>query len=63
MMLAGKKSLITNGAEGKGQSRDFMARDCGGFNSIFHKVEFFREGDRIMNKILDSHETICPGLN
>ena len=26
-MLAGKKTLSTNGAEGKGQSREFMARD------------------------------------
>ena len=44
-MRAGKKSLSTNGAEGKGQSRDFMARDAATSKNSVERVLYIRDHD------------------
>ena len=44
-MLAGKKTLSTNGAEGKGQSRDFMARDSAASKNSVERVLFIKAHD------------------
>jgi len=44
-MLAGKKTLSTNGAEGKGQSRDFMARDSAASKNSVERVLYIKDHD------------------
>jgi hypothetical protein len=44
-MKAGKKTLSTNGAEGKGQSRDFMARDSAASKNSVERVLYINAHD------------------
>jgi len=44
-MLSGKKTLSTNGAEGKGQARDFMTRDAACSKNSVERVLYVREHD------------------